>query len=168
MAGKFSRQADQFTLYIGELFNRSMRKALRNGLETAVRETKHDSSNAGYHWLLAAKQSRPASRKEGQLKDLRETKDRPRTPPVGKRRAGGAHKEETVTFVLNRETEKTLGKYLAGRRPAALWSFYTSVGTNEIYAENAQVEAAGTAAVAKVVEVMEAEIKKGNARKRPL
>ncbi|MBU0860281.1 MAG: hypothetical protein KJ667_10125, partial [Alphaproteobacteria bacterium] len=112
MAGdkRFSGQANQLADAVGQLFNRAIRSALLEGLEMAIRSTKHDSSNAAAHWMLAGEsKSRPWQRRLGKIRDLRGTKGgRAPVAPVGFRRDGGKNLPATVRFVRERELKEVL------------------------------------------------------------
>lgn len=169
MAGKFAKQADQFGIDLGALFSRSIRQALLAGLLVAVRTTHHDSSNAGVHWMLAARgKSRPGSRKTGKINDFRETADRPATPPVGRRRDGGIHKARAERFVRDRELRQVIEKLVSGRRPETEFYFAHPLEQGEEYYQNAHIKEAGDAAVAETARIFQNRIAAGNARKRPL
>lgn len=169
MAGKFAKAADRFSTDLGELFNRGIRQGLLAGLSEALRETVHDSSNAAVHWQLAAKgRSRPASRRFGQLRDLRGNKSRPGIPPVGRRGDNGINAGATERFVREREIRDVIEKMVAGRRPATVFYFHHPLQPGWRYAENANIEAAGQAAVARTIQVIQNRIAAGQARKNPL
>lgn len=169
MAGKFSKAAEQFNIDLGELFNRAIRMALLAGLAMAVRTTKHDSSNAAVHWLVAARgKSRPGGRKYGRIRDLRGTTTRPSVHPVGKRRDGGKNAALAERFVRNRELREVIEKLVAGRRPETVFYFYHALEPGEEYAENANIEDAGKAALAETLRVMQNRIAAGQARKNPI
>lgn len=169
MAGKFSKQAEQFNLDLGLLFSRSIRMALLAGLVMAVRTTKHDSSNAAAHWLLAARssRSRPGQRKWGKLRDLRERAGIS-NPPVGKRDSKGKNAALTERFVRDRELKEVLDKLVSGRRPETVFYFFNAIPADWHYGENANIEEAGAAAMAEVRRVFDMRIAAGQARKKPL
>jgi hypothetical protein len=160
--GKFGQFTAAYADGIEQLINRAMRRGLLKGLEAAVENTTHDSSNAAYHWLLAASRSRPGMRAEGQLTDRRGI------APVGKRGDKGQRRHAVASAVRQRETQKVLDKFLVGRKPDAKWGFYNAVLSDETYAGNANIEEAGEAALEAVALAIEDEITKGNARRRPL
>lgn len=169
MAGKFKKQAAGMSLNLGALFNRAIRQALLAGLAMAVRSTHHDSSNAAVHWLLAARgKSRPASRTYGKLRDLRATKDRPGVGPVGRRRDGGSNRARAEKFVRERELRDVIEKMVAGRRPESVFYFYTAIEEGSEYADNAEIEKAGMAAVMETSRVFHNRLAAGQARKTPL
>lgn len=169
MAGKFTKATNQFNIDLGALFNRAIRMALMAGLAMAVRGTKHDSSNAAVHWLLAARgRSRPAARKYGQLRDLRETSVRPAVFPVGRRRDAGKNAKLAERFVRERELRDVIEKMVAGRTPESIFYFYNAVEGDPEYADNASIEAAGAMAINETIRVMQLRIAAGQARKRAL
>ena len=169
MAGKFSTATEQFNIDLGALFNRAIRMALLAGLAMAVRTTKHDSSNAAVHWLVAARgKSRPGGRRYGKLRDLRGTATRPGVPPVGKRRDGGKNAALAERFVRNRELSEVIEKLVSGRRPETLFYFYHPLEPGEEYTDNALIEEAGKAALAETLRVMQNRMAAGQARKRPI
>lgn len=165
--GKFSALADQVNVDVSALFNRSIRMALLAGLAMAVGVTKHDSSNAAVHWLLAAKaRSRPASRRYGKLRDLRGTAGRPGVAPVGKRRDGGAHEQAALKFVRDRELREVVDKMVAGRSPETIFYFYNAIDPETQYGENANIGAAGAAAVQEVLRIFQNRVAAGQVRKK--
>ncbi|QBJ04565.1 hypothetical protein HOV23_gp009 [Pseudomonas phage Lana] len=167
MAGKFKTLTDNFALDISAMFSRAIRRALIGGLVVAVQTTKHDSSNAAAHWLIAAKgKSRPGSRVWGKLRDLRGTSSRPATPPVGKRRSYGANEIATVKFVREREMREVVEKLVAGRSPETIFYFYNAIATGTDYEHNAEIEAAGMAATQEVARQFNNAIQSGQVRKR--
>lgn len=169
MAGKFAKQTAQFSVGLGELFNRSIRQALLAGLSMAVASTKHDSSNAAVHWLIAAKsKSRPGARRYGKLRDLRATSDKPGVPPVGKRRSFGAQEAAAYRFVRERELKEVIDKLVIGRRPVVDFYFYTAIEEGSEYYNNAEIEKAGKAAVGETARIYQNRIAAGQARKNPL
>lgn len=169
MAGKFAKAAEQFNIDLGQLFNRAIRMALLAGLAMAVRTTKHDSSNAAVHWLIAARsRSRPASRRYGKMRDLRGTATRPGTPPVGKRRDAGKNAALAERFVRDRELREVIAKMVAGRRPESVFYFYHPLEPGQEYADNAEIEEAGKAALAETLRILQNRIAAGQARKNPL
>lgn len=169
MAGKFAKAADKFSVDLGELFNRGIRQALLAGLSEVQRQTKQDSSNAAVHWQLAAKgRSRPASRRFGKLRDLRGNKSRPGVPPVGRRGDNGINAGATERFVREREIKEVIEKLVAGRRPATVFYFHHPLQPGWRYFENAHIETAGQAALARTIQVLQNRIAAGQARKNPL
>jgi hypothetical protein len=169
MAGKFAKAADRFSTDLGELFNRSIRQALLSGLAIAIRTTIHDSSNAAVHWQLAAKgRSRPASRRFGKLRDLRGTNSRPGVPPVGRRGDHGINAAGTERFVREREIKEVIDKLIVGRRPATVFYFHHPLEEDWRYAQNANIQEAGQAAIAETSRVLQNRIAAGQARKNPL
>lgn len=170
---KFSGQAKQLSDALGEVFNRALRASLLDGLATAVEMTKHDSSNAAAHWMLAGSRSRPSARRLGRLKDLRGTlgiRSTARAPvfPVGYRDDGGIHKAETLRFVRERELKEVIDKLVSGRNPEFKFYFYNAAGDEAQYSYNANIQAAGEAAVQATIESAARRIAAGNARKVPL
>lgn len=166
MADKFKTMTDNFALNLSALFNRSIRQALLAGLVVAVQTTKHDSSNAAAHWLIAAKgASRPAGRKWGKLRDLRGTGSEPGTPPVGKRRDKGKNAKLAERFVRDRELREVIEKLVAGRTPETVFYFYNAIETGSDYEARANIAEAGMAATQEVARKFENAITSGNVRK---
>lgn len=165
--GKFSDQTSTLSLDLSALFSRSIRRALLAGLGMAVHTTKHDSSNAAAHWLIAAKgRSRPGSRTWGKLRDLRGTGSRPATPPVGKRRSYGANQVATERFVRDRELREVVEKLVAGRSPETIFYFYNAIEPDSEYGKNAEISAAAAYAVQEVTRQFNNAIQSGQVRKR--
>lgn len=169
MASKSSRQfedqANAIGDYLGQLFVRSIRAGMLRGLASAVATTKHDSSQAGMHWMIAgvdSKTSRPWSRKYGRLQYIKGQ------APVGLRGSGGAQQAAVQKFVLDRELTEVLDKLVSGRRPEFKLYFYNAVGEVDRYAKNAQIDAAGFAAVIETIRYAEAQFTAANTRKVPL
>lgn len=170
----FTKEADQFNEALGQLFNRAIRSALLAGLLAATKFTRHDSSNAAVHWMLAGadgRKSRPWQRKLGRIQDLRGTKGvrgpaREPVPPVGYRDDEGKNASAASAFVRDRETQEVLDRLVVGRSAETRFYFYSAVGEDEEYAENAQISEAGEAAVARTLEVAERHIAAGNVRRR--
>jgi len=167
---KFTAQANQMADFVGQLFNRAIRSALLEGLEAAVKATKHDSSNAAAHWMLAGEgKSRPWQRKLGKVRDLRGTKaGRAPVHPVGYRRDGGVNLPATVRFVRERELKEVLDDLVSGRRPEFKFYFYNAVGGEDEYSANARIEAAGAEAVNRTLAAAARRIIAGNTRQRTL
>ena len=179
--GKFAKQADLVVADLSRLFNRNIRLSLRAGIAAAINNTVHDSSNAAYHWMVAeASKSRPGNRREGTLRDLRQTKGvrgpaRPKTGPVGFRGDAGSHRYETLNYVRSRETANVIDKYVVGRTPSGKFYFYNPLlmgGASpdypsqdmEEYQFNADVEFAGEEAVAATIAAFERYASKGKLR----
>lgn len=169
MAGskKFADQANRMADAVGQLFNRAIRSALLEGLEAAIRATKHDSSNAAAHWMLAGEsKSRPWQRRLGRVRDLRGTKGgRAPVAPVGFRRDNGKNLPATVRFVRERELKEVLDDLVAGRRPEFRFYFYNAVGAEQDYATNANIDEAGNEAVSRTLAAAQRRIVAGNTRK---
>ena len=177
MSGKFQKQFTNATGDISALFNRSIRSALAAGIEAAVRNTIHDSSNAGYHWMVAERsRSRPGNRALGTVKDLRQTKGvrgpaRGQTGTIGFQGDRGAHRNQTVISARMREREEVLDKMVSGRNVRGNYYFYHGLlsGKSDIenpkeYARRANLEAAGLAAIKAVRERFNQEVARGNVR----
>lgn len=166
--GEFAKQAAKFNIDLGALFNRAIRVALLSGLAMAVRTTNHDSSNAAVHWMIASvRRSRPESRKFGKLRDLRQTA-RESNPPVGSRRSYGKNRALTERFVRDREIKDVLDKMVVGRKPESIFYFFNALDPNWRYGVNANIDAAGRAALEEVKRVYDRRIAAGNSRKNPL
>ena len=173
MAGekKFQAEGERLGQYVGQLFNRAIRSALLEGLQAAVKSTKHDSSNAAAHWMLAGAdggKSRPWQRRLGTIQDMRGTKSRSPTPPVGYKGDGGSNSAETVRFVRERELKEVLDKLVKGHNPEFRFYFYNAVGGDDKYSANASIETAGGEAVNRTLLAAARRIIAGNTRKVPL
>lgn len=172
MAGekKFEGQADRISDYLGQLLSRSIRRALLRGLETAVKETHHDSSNAAAHWMIGGRGTKPGNRRLGKVKDMRGTlgvrgERRAPTPPVGYQGDEGQNETETLRFVRERELKEVLDKLISGRNPEFRFYFYNAVGGTSAYNHSANIQDAGAAAVAATIKHAEDQIAAGNKRK---
>lgn len=181
--GRFEEEAERAVVDLTRLFNRSIRAALVVGLVTAVRATKHDSSNAAAHWMVAAdngSKSRPWSRKTGKINDFRGTKGSATTDarapvaPVGYRRDGGKHAAATVRFVRERELAEVINRLVQGRHPEGKFYFYHPLAAGAeseavddvgLYAERAHVEEAGNSAVEATAQAFHRNLMAGNVRK---
>lgn len=175
MAGskKFEGQANRISDYISQLFSRSMRAAILEGLEVAVKTTKQDSSNAAAHWLIGARGTKPGNRRLGKVKDMRGTlgiRGPRRSPiyPVGYQGDEGANEGSTLKFVRDREMKDVLDKMISGRSPEFRFYLYNAVGGTSNYNDNANIQDAGEAGVAAVVASAERRIDAGNKRKATL
>lgn len=169
--GKFSKAATKFETDLGALFNRAIRQALLAGLAMAISNTKQDSSNAAAHWTIKAKgRTRSSGRAWTKLRDLRETSTRKRTPPVGRRRDGGSNAAATLAFVRQREMREVIDKFVAGRQPATVFSFFNPVDEGSEYGQNldGSLSEAGKAAVEEVYRILQNRIASGQTRKRRL
>lgn len=183
--GKFKRQADLLIADIYGLYNRSLRLALRAAVRAAVDATKHDSSNAAYHWMIGERQySRPASRREGLVRDLRARKGgrwtlqgrssaRPGSGTVGAKGDAGRRAYATQIAVVRRESE-VIDKYVVGRSPSREFYLYHGLidgrlegGASgaEVYKNRANIEAAGEAGRAAFKAAMERYMSEGQVRK---
>jgi hypothetical protein len=164
--GKFAKQANELSVDLGALFSRAIRQAVMAGLVMALQVTKHDSSNAAVHWQVAAKgRSRPASRRYGQLRDLRETSTRPGVPPVGRRRDAGKNAKLAERFVRDKELREVVEKLVAGRSPETVFYFFNAIDPGSEYGHNANIEDAGRAAVEEVRRIFENRMAAGQVRK---
>ena len=164
--GKFSEQANRVGMDLSALFSRSIRLALLAGLAMAVASTKHDSSNAAVHWLLAAKgKSRPSSRRYGKLRDLRGTATRPGVAPVGKRRDAGKNAKLAERFVREREIREVVEKLVAGRRPERIFYFSNPINPDSGYGDNANIQEAGEAGIQETLRIFENRVAAGQVRK---
>lgn len=176
--GKFRNQMREFSADISQLLNRNMQRALRAGIAEAVRKTRHDSSNAAYHWMVVP--DGPAPRRAyTSIRDLRQTKgvrgpQRRRSGTVGLRGAGGANKGATIGHVRRREDEVVIRRAISGRKPPGKFHFYHALlsmksamptGDLEQYRKNADIEAAGEAAVAATLEAFKRYMAQGKVRK---
>lgn len=180
--GKYSSKADLMAENISAVFNRAMRLSLRAGIAAAVNATVHDSSNAAYHWMVAAVgKSRPASRTLGNLRDLRYTKGvigeaRPKQGTVGLNGAGGRNKNATINAVRTRETVEVINRVIAGRNPPGRFYLYNALYERrsveytekelKAYAINTRIDKAGEAGVKAISEAFDRYLKNGMMRKR--
>ena len=182
MAKKWATAAQRFEEDLGQLFNRAIRTALAKGLAMAVLKTvssgagidktgagKHDSSNAAAHWTIKAKgKQRTAGRAWTRLRDLRYTKDRKRTPPIGKRRDRGKNRLATVAFVRRREQQDVIDKFVLGRSPSTVFTFFNPIEDGTDYAKYVELTKAGEEAVKEVHRVLKNRLEAGKVRKRRL
>ena len=165
--GKFKRQADLYGFDLKELFNRAIRQALIAGLEAAVKGTKQDSSNAAAHWLLASsKSSRPSSRKFGKLRDLRGTKLKAPTKPVGYKGDAGKNASNTLKFVRDKEIKEVVDKLVSGRDPDTMFYLYNAIVDGTAYGTNANIDEAAQQGLAAIKRIFENRVAAGNVRKR--
>lgn len=158
----FEKQAVALGDYLSQLFVRSIRAAILRGLDAATSITKHDSSQAAMHWMVAGidrKTSRPMQRKYGKLQYIKGK------APVGLRGAGGAQAAEVQKYVHQRELTDVINKLVAGRRPDFQLYFYNAVGEVSRYSENANIDKAGLAAVVETIRYAEAQFAAANTRK---
>lgn len=183
--GKFKRQADLMIEDIYGLFNRALRLSLRAAVRAAVDATHHDSSNAAYHWLIGERQySRPASRREGLVRDLRARKGgrwtlagksaaRPGVGTVGAKGDAGRRAYATQIHVVRRESE-VIDKYVMGRSPSRQFYLYHGLidgrleggaGGAAIYKNRANIDAAGAAGRAAFTAAMERYMRDGQVRR---
>lgn len=150
---------------IRDMYVEAIRKGVEDGLRTAVRDTVHDSSNAGVHWMVGVEGvTRTGGRKLGKAQDLRGGAN----PPVGKRDDNGIHEDATVEFVANRELAEVIHKHARGNNPEVAFFFYNAVADVNGYRENAFITEAGHAAIQRTIESFQREIAKGRLRKRRL
>lgn len=175
--GKFLREAQQRALGMEAFFNRSVQKALRAGIEAAVKSTRHDSSNAAAHWQVAGAngaRSRPKQRGFGVFKDRRGTATRTPQLPIGYRGDEGAVSNATLQYVVAKEKAEVIEKLATGRFPETKFYFYHAAfdGKSEIggedlerYKDNAELMQAGNAAVEAAFDVLAREFAAGRLRK---
>lgn len=167
MAGKFAQAVALFSADLEKLYVRAIRRALLAGLEAAIANSVHDSSNAGVHWMLVAKtRSRPASRKFGKLRDLRQTNKRNATPPVGRRGSAGSQKSATIAFVRDKEIREVIEKFVTGRSPETKFALYNAIDPESEYGINAAIGDAGQIALATIKEIFDDQVSKGKVRVR--
>lgn len=152
--GKFALQAQRIQLDVDRLTNRALRMSLREAVRVAVANTKHDSSNAAVHWMIAeGSASRPGSRSYGTVKDLRETlKGGKLHPLVGNRRDAGSNRGEAIRGVVEREDAEVIRRYVRGRKRSNNFYLYHGLPSKanvlepEAYANRARIASAGRAA----------------------
>lgn len=167
MAGKFRKLTDTMSVDLGALFSRAIRQALLAGVVMAVNRTHQDSSNAAAHWMIASTtRSRPASRRFGKLRDLRGNKSRAGTPPVGRRGDRGTNASEVMRFVRDKELREVVDKLVSGRDPDTVFYFFNPLDPTWRYGKNADIAAAGAAAVQEVKRIFDMRVAAGNVRKR--
>lgn len=167
----FTKEMAKLDEYLRSMFNRSIRAGLLRGLDTAVAETKQDSSQAAAHWMLAGadgRTSRPWQRKLGKLQYLRGTSVRAPIAPVGYRGDGGSNADAVLKFVHQRELNEVIKQLVAGRRPEFKFYLYNAVGDVDAYAIRARIDDAGNAGIQAVVDYAEAQFNAMNTRKIPL
>lgn len=168
MAGKFKKLTDTMAMDISALFNRAIRQALIAGVAMAVARTKQDSSNAAAHWMLASKTgktARPESRRFGKLRDLRGNKSRPGIHPVGRRGDNRANSGTVLKYVREKELREVVDRLVTGRDPETVFYLFNAVGNVERYAANAEIAAAGEAAMQEIKRIFEMRVAAGNVRK---
>jgi len=166
-----SAECEAMSNYVGQLFVRAIRTALLRGIEAAVKATKHDSSQAAAHWLIAGadgRSSRPWQRKLGRLTYLRGGVNRAPMAPVGYRHDEGKNAAATVKFVSQKELNEVINQLVSGRRPEFRFYLYNAVGEVEAYSARAGIDHAGEVGVAEVIKEAEKQIALENTRKVPL
>lgn len=196
MGKKFADEAMRFEVDLGQLFIRAIRQALVAGLAMAVRTTaavgkpeedsetpkggkkkrnrgtkkgEQDSSNSAAHWTIKARgKTRTAGRAWLKLRDLRMTKTRKRTGPIGRRGDGGIHRKATIEFVRGRELKDVIDKFVAGRQPSFDFTFFNPIEESSEYGQNINLAEAGKAAVEETHRVLNLRIEAGKTRKRRL
>lgn len=169
MAGKFKKLTDTMAMDISALFNRAIRQALIAGVAMAVARTKQDSSNAAAHWMLASKTgktARPESRRFGKLRDLRGNKSRAGVHPVGRRGDGGVNSGTVIKYVREKELREVVDRLITGRDPETVFYLFNAVGAVNRYSANAEIAAAGEAAMQEIKRIFEMRVAAGNVRKR--
>lgn len=180
MAGKWSRYADKFGLDIGAFFNKSIRRALKVGVQALVANTVHDSSRAAFHWVVipSGGNVRPGAWREMTFNPAYGH------PPVGRRGDKGANKGETVAFVTEREFDRAIDATVRAPQPATRFVFSNSTPDayddrkgefdpetrrrGDMYRVNAKLERAKEAAEARMQTSFSGAIQRGELRKRPL
>lgn len=179
MAGKFERYTQEMALDLEQLFNRSIRSAMRASLEAAAKATQQDSSNAVVHWIIGTEgQERKGLGEFRNLRDLRgrygtgkrlKGKRSPRLAVVGyrgdKRGKGFA---PPVRFVTDRARDLLSAK-VGGRSRIDRFFLYnaTALKSGDAgYAENANIEEAGAAGLEMAHQAMSRNMIAGNIRKR--
>lgn len=176
--GKFSDQAQRFQVDLHDLFNRAIRQALLAGLTAAVNQTKQDSSNAAAHWTIKVKgQQRSGGRAWSRLRDMRETSTGgKRAPGIGRRRDGGKNRQAVLTMVRDRELRDVINKFVSGRSPSTIFSFFNPIEEGSDYADFIDISKlpgltlseAGQLAVERVHDILAKRIAAGQTRKRRL
>ncbi len=172
MAGKWSRYADRFGLDIGAFFNKSIRRALKAGVQALVANTVHDSSRAAFHWVVLPSGGavRPGAWREMTFNPAYGH------PPVGSRGDKGANKDEAVTFVTQREFDRAIDTTVRGRQPATRFLFENATpdqtddtrNPKRSYRANANLAGAQEAAESRMQTSFSGAIQRGELRKRPL
>ena len=175
--GKFLREAKANALGMEAFFNRSVQKALKAGIEAAVKTTTHDSSNAAAHWQVAGAngaRSRPRQRGFGVFKDRRGTTTRAPQLPIGYRGDEGSVSGAVLKYVVTKEQGEVIEKLASGRFPETRFYFYHAAfdgkaefGESDLerHKDNANLQAAGEAAVEAAFDVLAREFAAGRIRK---
>lgn len=169
MAGKFRKMTDTVSVNLSALFSRAIRQALLAGVAMAVSRTKQDSSNAAAHWMVASRGgriARPESRRFGKLRDLRGNKSRPGVHPVGRRGDAGINSAKVLKYVREKELREAVDKLVMGRDPETVFYLFNAVGDVKGYDSNAEIAAAGQAAIQEIKRIFEMRMAAGNVRKR--
>lgn len=148
----------------------SLREAIKEGLDVAMYHTVQDSSNAAYHWQvgLSPRLSVPAATKLG-----RSMGDYRGQSPVGVRGAGGSHRNSVRAAVIQREIDGVVNTKVKGNHPPTAIYLYNIVGDmtgdpgNGLpYSVNANIQAAGTAAINAMISRFHENYKQGKVLKR--
>jgi hypothetical protein len=176
--GKFAAEAMRFQVDLHELFNRAIRQALMAGLTAAVNKTKQDSSNAAAHWTIKVRgQQRSGGRAWSRLRDLRETRTGgKKSPGVGRRRDAGKNRQAVLTLVRDRELRDVVNKFVSGRSPSTIFSFFNPIEEGSDYWDFIEtsdlpgltLSEAGQLAVERVQDILAKRIAAGQTRKRRL
>jgi hypothetical protein len=185
MAGKFSAYTQSMSLDLEQLFNRSIRSAMRSAIEAAAKATQQDSSNAVVHWLVGF---RGQGRSElGEFRNKRDLRGRrgvgkglkgkraPRLSVVGysgDKRRGNSDAQQAIRFVTDRAMA-VLRNGVVGRDRIDGFYLYNAVAmatggsdTGVSYADNAKMDEAGRAGLERAYQVMTRTMMAGNIRKR--
>lgn len=169
MGHKFKLYANKYYEEIRQHYVESVREALKRAIEVAVRNTVHDSSQAGAYWMIG-------------LEGFTDPKNRTPTSlggtgflyllhgegPVGQKGDGGANYLDTVSTVVDRETQQVIDKYITGQVFPTKVFFYNKVtimdgspGRGHIeYPRVAGIHEAGAAAMETAKMIFSASLKK--------
>lgn len=183
--GAFSDYTENLSVDLDSLFNRSIKAAMTAGIVAAVKETKHDSSNAAVHWLVGVEGAKRSSMGPfNRLRDLRGRLGRlrasrgkagglkrggaraPKIPQVGYRGDKGRHSGAALSLVRSRAKEEVLERIVRGRNAPGEFFFFNAAGLREDYSDNANLEMAGMAAVNAAIAVATRYVTAGMVRKR--
>lgn len=179
---RWQRYADNMGLWIGEHFNSVMRRTLEKGITTLVENTQHDSSRAASHWVVIPNRGKvnPGAWREMTFNPAFGV------PPVGRPGDRGRNAPAAIQHVVGREMRRSVRATIDGRSgQATVFHFsnstphdYDDAGggyldddtprTGNSYRENAKLEQARDAALGRMSAEFNAQMARGNVRKKPL
>ena len=169
---RYEMYGAQFVESMKYQFVEAVRLAVRDALAIAIRNTVHDSSQAAFHWQVGIQgTTHPKDRFPGRggLQDMRGIS------PVGKRGDKGSNANLVEADVVDRELTGVIQKYLKGGSfPTKIFLYNTvggldtapEAGDRKSYAQNAQITAAGQAALDYALRSFQINFAMGNVRKR--